>query len=158
MNFYMNIVLKTQSESTYNSLNGRESWLERWYLSPVWPDKGNGTGSFTINWGHLWPEHEEGQAGAAGRRISPHFLLESYMCWEFLPQLPVQLKACKTHVCNASAGNNLSGWPCLADPATLNDFDSKLTAPGHSVEHKMPSLERKGRGTDCVNTWRAGSS
>jgi len=80
------------------------------------------------------------------------------VCWEFLPQLPVQLKACKTHVCNASAGNNLSGWPCLADPATLNDFDSKLTAPGHSVEHKMPSLERKGRGTVCVNTWRAGSS
>lgn len=35
----------------------------------------------------------------------------------------------------------------------LNEFGSKLTAPDHSVEHKMTCLERKGRGLICVNAW-----
>lgn len=81
------------------------------------------------------------------------------MCWEFLAQLPVQLQAHKMHVYNSFAGSHLSG---VAMPGghrrALNDFDSRLTAPGRSVECKMPSLGRKGRGMICVNTWRSGSS
>lgn len=42
--------------------------------------------------------------------------------------------------------------------AMLNEFGSKITAPDHSTEHKMPHLGRKGRGMICANTWRSGSS
>lgn len=104
--------------------------------------------------GHLWPEHD----GAAHRPTFSHFLLEARVCRQCFPQLPVQLKAHRMHLCHSFAGNNLSGWPCLVDPATLNESGSKRTTLDHSVEHKMPGLRRKGPGMPCMNTWRSGTS
>lgn len=135
----MNIVLKN-SVRVNLQLTKQHRIFTRDRLSLLKTNKGYSTGKSYKNCGR-----EGGQAGWGSVKTDfPLFPFRGRHVLEIPPPTATQLYPHRMHSCNAFAGNHLSGWPRLVDIAMLNESGSKLTAPDHSVEHKMACLGRTG--------------